>query len=35
MQTDFSESQIDMITPSFDPIEETYRFMEALQDTNI
>jgi len=32
IQTDFSESQIEMITPSFDSIEETYRFMEALQD---
>lgn len=29
IQTDFSESQIEMITPSFDSIEETYRFMEA------
>lgn len=32
IQTDFSESQIEMITPSFDSIEETYSFMEALQD---
>jgi len=32
IQTDFSESQIEMITPSFDSIEETYGFMEALQD---
>lgn len=32
IQTDFSESQIEMITPTFDSIEETYRFMEALQD---
>ncbi|GGH21167.1 bifunctional glutamate--cysteine ligase GshA/glutathione synthetase GshB [Paenibacillus segetis] len=32
IQTDFSESQIEMITPSFDSIDETYRFMEALQD---
>lgn len=32
IQTDFSESQIEMITPSVDSIEETYRFMEALQD---
>ncbi|GKS13226.1 glutathione biosynthesis bifunctional protein GshAB [Paenibacillus chitinolyticus] len=32
IQTDFSESQIEMITPSFDSIEETYRFMEAIQD---
>lgn len=32
IQTDFSESQIEMITPSFDSIDETYHFMEALQD---
>ncbi|WNS46112.1 bifunctional glutamate--cysteine ligase GshA/glutathione synthetase GshB [Paenibacillus sp. MMS20-IR301] len=32
IQTDFSESQIEMITPAFDSIEETYQFMEALQD---
>lgn len=32
IQTDFSESQIEMITPSFDSIDDTYRFMEALQD---
>ena len=32
IQTDFSESQIEMVTPSFDSIEETYNFMEALQD---
>lgn len=32
IQTDFSESQIEMITPSFDSIDETYQFMEALQD---
>lgn len=32
IQTDFSESQIEMITPTFDSIEETYSFMEALQD---
>ncbi|WP_289355595.1 bifunctional glutamate--cysteine ligase GshA/glutathione synthetase GshB [Paenibacillus sp. S-12] len=32
IQTDFSESQIEMITPSFDSIEETYRFMEAIHD---
>lgn len=32
IQTDFSESQIEMVTPSFDSIEETYHFMEALQD---
>ncbi|WP_052098463.1 bifunctional glutamate--cysteine ligase GshA/glutathione synthetase GshB [Paenibacillus stellifer] len=32
IQTDFSESQVEMITPVFDSIEETYRFLEALQD---
>ena len=32
IQTDFSESQIEMITPAFGTIDETYRFMEALQD---
>ncbi|MDH6671082.1 gamma-glutamylcysteine synthetase [Paenibacillus sp. LBL] len=32
IQTDFSESQIEMITPAFKSIEETYHFMEALQD---
>ncbi|WP_438350723.1 bifunctional glutamate--cysteine ligase GshA/glutathione synthetase GshB [Paenibacillus sp. FA6] len=32
IQTDFSESQIEMITPTFNSIDETYRFMEALQD---
>lgn len=32
IQTDFSESQIEMITPTFDSIDETIRFMEALQD---
>ncbi|AWP25179.1 MULTISPECIES: bifunctional glutamate--cysteine ligase GshA/glutathione synthetase GshB [Paenibacillus] len=32
IQTDFSESQIEMITPAFESIEETYDFMEALQD---
>jgi len=32
IQTDFSESQIEMITPSFDSIEETYQFLNALQD---
>lgn len=32
IQTDFSESQIEMITPALDSIEETYHFMEALQD---
>jgi len=32
IQTDFSESQIEMITPVFDSIQETYNFLEALQD---
>lgn len=32
IQTDFSESQIEMITPVFNSIEETYHFLEALQD---
>ncbi|TCZ80783.1 bifunctional glutamate--cysteine ligase GshA/glutathione synthetase GshB [Paenibacillus albiflavus] len=32
IQTDFSESQIEMITPTFSSIEETYHFLEALQD---
>lgn len=32
IQTDFSESQVEMITPSFDSIDETYQFLEALQD---
>ncbi|MDQ0195290.1 bifunctional glutamate--cysteine ligase GshA/glutathione synthetase GshB [Paenibacillus wynnii] len=32
IQTDFSESQIEMITPTFNSIEETYHFLEALQD---
>jgi len=30
--TDFSESQIEMITPSLDTIEETYSFLESLHD---
>ncbi|WP_232699137.1 bifunctional glutamate--cysteine ligase GshA/glutathione synthetase GshB [Brevibacillus daliensis] len=32
IQTDFSESQIEMITPTFDSLDEAYCFMEALQD---
>jgi len=32
IQTDFSESQIEMITPTFNSIEESYHFLEALQD---
>ena len=30
--TDFSESQVEMITPSMDTIEETYSFLESLHD---
>jgi len=30
--TDFSESQIEMITPSMDTIEETYSFLDSLHD---
>jgi len=32
IKTDFSESQIEMITPTFNTIEEAYSFLEALQD---
>jgi glutamate--cysteine ligase len=32
IQTDFSESQVEMITPVFNSVEETYLFLEALQD---
>ena len=32
IQTDFSESQIEMITPVFDSIDETYNFLENLQN---
>lgn len=32
IQTDFSESQVEMITPCFDSIDETYLFLEAIQD---
>ncbi|WP_245640067.1 bifunctional glutamate--cysteine ligase GshA/glutathione synthetase GshB [Paenibacillus dakarensis] len=32
IQTDFSESQIEMITPALSSVEETYHFMEALHD---
>lgn len=32
IKTDFSESQIEMITPAFDTIEETYNFLETLHD---
>jgi glutamate--cysteine ligase len=30
--TDFSESQVEMITPTMDTIEETYNFLESLHD---
>lgn len=32
IKTDFSESQIEMITPVFESIEETYHFLETLHD---
>jgi glutamate--cysteine ligase len=32
IKTDFSESQIEMITPVFDTIEKTYNFLNALHD---
>ncbi|MEB3101404.1 bifunctional glutamate--cysteine ligase GshA/glutathione synthetase GshB [Ferviditalea candida] len=32
IKTDFSESQIEMITPAFDTIDETYNFLETLHD---
>lgn len=32
IQTDFSESQVEIITPCFESIDETYDFLEALQD---
>lgn len=32
IQTDFSESQMEMITPTFESIDEAYYFLEALQD---
>lgn len=32
IQTDFSESQIEMITPAFDSIEETFHFLETIHD---
>lgn len=32
IQTDFSESQMEMVTPTFDTIEEAYYFLEGLQD---
>ena len=30
--TDFSESQIELITPAFDSIEEAFQFLSKLQD---
>ncbi|MEG0014604.1 MAG: bifunctional glutamate--cysteine ligase GshA/glutathione synthetase GshB [Cellulosilyticaceae bacterium] len=30
--TDFSESQVELITPAFETLEETYKFLEALYD---
>ena len=30
--TDFSESQVEMITPTMDTIEETYNFLDSLHD---
>ena len=30
--TDFSESQVEVITPALDKIEETYSFLKALYD---
>lgn len=32
IKTDFSESQIEMVTPAFDAIEETYHFLGTLHD---
>lgn len=32
IKTDFSESQIEMITPAFNTLEEAYSFLEALHD---
>ncbi|WP_318508727.1 bifunctional glutamate--cysteine ligase GshA/glutathione synthetase GshB [Bacillus sp. T3] len=32
IKTDFSESQIEMITPSFETIDETYQFLETIHD---
>ncbi|WP_372633127.1 bifunctional glutamate--cysteine ligase GshA/glutathione synthetase GshB [Cohnella sp.] len=32
IKTDFSESQVELITPVFETIEEAYHFMEALHD---
>lgn len=32
IKADFSESQVEMITPAFDSVEKTYDFMEVLQD---
>lgn len=32
IKTDFSESQVEMVTPVYETIEETYHFLEALHD---
>lgn len=32
IKTDFSESQLEMITPAFETIDETYQFLETLHD---
>ncbi|MEI2358724.1 bifunctional glutamate--cysteine ligase GshA/glutathione synthetase GshB [Mesobacillus zeae] len=32
IKTDFSESQIEMITPALDSIDEAYHFLETIQD---
>lgn len=32
IKTDFSESQVEMITPVFDSIDDAYHFLEALHD---
>lgn len=32
IKTDFSESQIEMVTPPFETIDETYHFLETLHD---
>lgn len=32
IKTDFSESQVEMITPVFNTIEDTYNFLQALHD---
>ncbi|MDP4107585.1 MAG: bifunctional glutamate--cysteine ligase GshA/glutathione synthetase GshB, partial [Bacillota bacterium] len=32
IKTDFSESQLELITPAFETIDETYKFLETLHD---